>query len=107
MYMLSIRCLTLGVVCLLLATGCSREASGVMPEANAASDDKTPVGQPQKAEGRIIKPDAGDDVIYKTRFSGFYETGLDARLKKLGAKHLVNGLHHEYLRGFDRPGRNV
>ncbi len=36
-----------------------------------------------------LKPDAGDDVIYKTRFSGFYETDLDARLKKLGAKHLV------------------
>lgn len=36
-----------------------------------------------------LKPEAGDEVIYKTRFSGFYETDLDARLKKLGAKHLV------------------
>ena len=36
-----------------------------------------------------LRPDAGDDVIYKTRFSGFYETDLDARLKKLGATHLV------------------
>jgi ureidoacrylate peracid hydrolase len=36
-----------------------------------------------------LKPEAGDDVIYKTRFSGFYETDLDARLKKLGAKHLI------------------
>jgi ureidoacrylate peracid hydrolase len=36
-----------------------------------------------------LKPEAGDDVIYKTRFSGFYETDLDARLKQLGAKHLI------------------
>lgn len=33
-----------------------------------------------------LKPQAGDDVIYKTRFSGFFETDLDARLKKLGMK---------------------
>ena len=36
-----------------------------------------------------LKPEAGDDVIYKTRFSGFYETDLDARLKKIGAKYLI------------------
>jgi len=36
-----------------------------------------------------LKPEPGDDVIYKTRFSGFYETDLDARLKKLGIKHLI------------------
>ena len=36
-----------------------------------------------------LKPQPGDDVIYKTRFSGFFETDLDARLKKLGMKHLV------------------
>lgn len=36
-----------------------------------------------------LKPEAGDDVIYKTRFSGFYETDLDSRLKKLEAKHLI------------------
>lgn len=36
-----------------------------------------------------LKPEAGDDVVYKTRFSGFYETDLDARLKKLGARHLI------------------
>jgi ureidoacrylate peracid hydrolase len=36
-----------------------------------------------------LKPEAGDDVVYKTRFSGFYETDLDARLKKLGTKHLI------------------
>ena len=36
-----------------------------------------------------LKPQPGDDVIYKTRFSGFFETDLDARLKKLGVTHLV------------------
>lgn len=36
-----------------------------------------------------LKPESGDDVIYKTRFSGFFETDLDARLKKLGVTHLI------------------
>lgn len=36
-----------------------------------------------------LTPQPGDDVIYKTRFSGFFETDLDARLKKLGVKYLV------------------
>lgn len=36
-----------------------------------------------------LKPQAGDIVMYKTRFSGFYQTDLDATLKKLGIKHLI------------------
>jgi ureidoacrylate peracid hydrolase len=36
-----------------------------------------------------LKPKAGDDIVYKTRFSGFYETDLDDRLKKAGAKYLI------------------
>ncbi|MEX2207276.1 MAG: cysteine hydrolase [Myxococcota bacterium] len=36
-----------------------------------------------------LEPQAGDDVIYKTRFSGFFETDLDARLKQLGVTHLI------------------
>lgn len=36
-----------------------------------------------------LAPQPGDDVIYKTRYSGFYQTKLDARLKKIGAKHLI------------------
>lgn len=36
-----------------------------------------------------LAPQPEDTVIYKTRFSGFYETELDAILKKLGAKYLV------------------
>lgn len=36
-----------------------------------------------------LKPQAGDGVLYKTRFSGFYDTDLDARLKKAGIKSLI------------------
>src|SRR4051812_4798913 len=36
-----------------------------------------------------LKPQAHDDVLYKTRFSGFYETDLDARLKKAGIRYLI------------------
>jgi ureidoacrylate peracid hydrolase len=36
-----------------------------------------------------LKPQNGDIVIYKTRFSGFYRTDLDATLKKLGIKYLI------------------
>ena len=36
-----------------------------------------------------LKPHAGDVVMYKTRFSGFYQTDLDDVLKKLGIKHVI------------------
>jgi ureidoacrylate peracid hydrolase len=36
-----------------------------------------------------LKPEPNDVIIYKTRFSGFYETELDATLKKAGIKHLI------------------
>jgi ureidoacrylate peracid hydrolase len=36
-----------------------------------------------------LEPRSEDVVIYKSRFSGFYETELDARLKQMGVKHLV------------------
>src|SRR6266702_8145474 len=36
-----------------------------------------------------LKPQADDGVIYKHRFSGFYQTDLDARLKQLGIKYIV------------------
>ncbi len=36
-----------------------------------------------------LKPQDGDIVIYKTRFSGFYKTDLDTTLKKLGVKNLI------------------
>ena len=36
-----------------------------------------------------LKPGRGDIVIYKHRFSGFYETELDATLKRLNIKYLI------------------
>src|SRR4029077_14441764 len=36
-----------------------------------------------------LKPQPNDTVIYKTRFSGFYQTDLDATLKKFGTKYLI------------------
>jgi ureidoacrylate peracid hydrolase len=36
-----------------------------------------------------LKPQPGDVVLYKHRFSGFYETELDATLKRRGIKYLV------------------
>ena len=36
-----------------------------------------------------LRPQKGDIVLYKTRFSGFYDTSLDANLKKLRAKYLI------------------
>jgi ureidoacrylate peracid hydrolase len=36
-----------------------------------------------------LKPQPSDIVIYKTRFSGFYQTDLDTTLKKFGIKYLI------------------
>ena len=36
-----------------------------------------------------LKPHADDIVIYKNRFSGFYQTDLDSILKQLGKKYLI------------------
>src|SRR6266550_594665 len=36
-----------------------------------------------------LKPQGNDIVLYKTRFSGFYQTDLDAILKKFGIKYLI------------------
>jgi ureidoacrylate peracid hydrolase len=36
-----------------------------------------------------LKPHDGDIVLYKTRFSGFYKTDLDERLRARGVKHLI------------------
>ncbi len=36
-----------------------------------------------------LKPQADDFVIYKHRYSGFYQTDLDSTLKKLGIQHLI------------------
>lgn len=36
-----------------------------------------------------LKPEPNDIVVYKHRFSGFYQTDLDAKLHQLKAKYLV------------------
>ncbi|HET8998685.1 MAG TPA: cysteine hydrolase [bacterium] len=36
-----------------------------------------------------LAPHAEDITLYKTRFSGFYQTDLDGILKRLGAKYLI------------------
>jgi ureidoacrylate peracid hydrolase len=36
-----------------------------------------------------LKPQADDAVVYKHRFSGFYQADLDAILKQLGVKYLI------------------
>lgn len=36
-----------------------------------------------------LKPQSDDIVIYKTRFSGFYQTSLDSILKKLNITYLI------------------
>jgi ureidoacrylate peracid hydrolase len=62
----------------------------------------SPVRAPDGRESRILirdtwntdivaelPPEKDDIVIYKHRFSGFYETALDSTLKEHGIKHLV------------------
>lgn len=36
-----------------------------------------------------LKPEPADTIIYKSRFSGFYQTELDDKLKGLGARYLI------------------
>lgn len=36
-----------------------------------------------------LTPQAADVVLYKTRFSGFYETDLHATLRRFGTRHLI------------------
>jgi ureidoacrylate peracid hydrolase len=60
------------------------------------------VRSPQGSDSRILirdtwntdivtplTPRPGDLVLYKTRFSGFYNTDLDTRLKQWGIRHLL------------------
>lgn len=36
-----------------------------------------------------LRPETEDTLIYKTRFSGFYQTELDTTLKRMGAKNVI------------------
>jgi ureidoacrylate peracid hydrolase len=61
-----------------------------------------PIQAPDGTESRILirdtwntdivaglKPEAGDTIVYKHRYSGFYQTDLDAHLRQLNVKYLV------------------
>ena len=61
-----------------------------------------PVRAPDGTEGRILirdtwntdilselAPESGDVLVYKTRYSGFYQTELDAILRRLRVQYLV------------------
>ena len=37
----------------------------------------------------VLKPESGDHVVSKHRFSGFFETNLDALLRSRGVSHLL------------------
>jgi len=55
-----------------------------------------------------LKPQSGDIILYKTRFSGFYQTGLDNILKTLNARYLRgHRMHYQRVRGIYRQGRDV
>jgi ureidoacrylate peracid hydrolase len=88
---------------------------GFLPDLSDLGDVESPnrtrhlhfgVGQslfaPDGTEGRILirdtwntdiveelKPKIEDRIVYKHRFSGFFETELDAVLKRLGIKYLI------------------
>lgn len=36
-----------------------------------------------------LKPEPGDGIVYKTRYSGFYKTELDSTLKAAGIRNLI------------------
>jgi len=88
---------------------------GFQPDLSDLGDEDSPnrvrhlhfgVGQPNRApdgrEGRFLirdswntdiidelRPETGDIVLYKTRFSGFYRTELDDTLRNLGIRTLI------------------
>ncbi|HVN81283.1 MAG TPA: cysteine hydrolase [Terriglobia bacterium] len=79
---------------------------GASDSPNRAGHLRAGVGEPVRApdgtESRILirdtwnteivpelKPQADDVIIYKHRYSGFYETELDATLKKKGTRYLI------------------
>jgi len=69
---------------------------------NNAEEVGKPVTAPSGVQSRILirdtwntdivselKPQAGETVIYKNRFSGFYQTNLDTTLKNWGIRFLI------------------
>ncbi len=67
-------------------------------QVNVGAPARAPNGTPSRIAIRgtwnsevlaALKPKSADLEIYKNRFSGFYETDLDATLKRLGANTLI------------------
>ena len=69
---------------------------------NRADNVGATVRLPNGKEGRILvrdtwntdivdelRPESADLVMYKHRFSGFFETDLDTKLKRLGTRHII------------------
>jgi len=69
---------------------------------NSADNVGTTIRLPNGKEGRILvrdtwntdivdelKPEPADLVMYKHRFSGFFETDLDTNLKRLGTRYII------------------
>jgi len=55
-----------------------------------------------------LRPEPADTLIYKNRFSGSYQTDLDAITQTLGSSlpHR-DRMHNQRVRGIDCPGRDV
>ena len=97
-----------GIPIVYLKMGYDSHLSDLGPEGspNRINGEYVHVGEairtPDGREGRILvrdtwntdiveelKPHAGDVVLYKTRYSGFYNTKLDALLRRRGIKKLI------------------
>ena len=95
-----------GIKVIYLKMGYKPDLSDVGLRGSASWNNNRDVGKPVKTpagiEGRILirdtwnteiidelKPEPGDIALYKTRFSGFYQTDLDSTLKRLRVRFLI------------------
>jgi len=95
-----------GLPIIYLKMGYKPDLSDLGPEGSPNRSANRQAGQSVKApngmESRILirgtwntdiieelKPEAGDIVLYKTRYSGFYQTELDSTLKGMGVRFLI------------------
>jgi nicotinamidase-related amidase len=54
-----------------------------------------------------LRPETGEPLIYKTRYSGFYNTELDQTLRALGPLPRHNRVHDQRVRGIHDPRCDV
>jgi len=87
---------------------------------NRADNVGATVRLPNGKEGRILvrdtwntdivdelRPESADLVMYKHHFSGFFETDLDTKLKRLNAPHYLHRLRDQCVRGVHNSRRHV